>query len=47
MREPERKRIAGWVTEVLAAPEDAAVQARVHGQVKELGAHFPAPADAC
>lgn len=44
MREPEMKRIAGWISEVLARPEDAAVQERVRGQVRELCAHFPAPA---
>ncbi|HQR45953.1 MAG TPA: serine hydroxymethyltransferase [Thermoanaerobaculia bacterium] len=37
----EMKTIAGWIAEVLAAPEDAAVQARVHGKVKELTAAFP------
>jgi glycine hydroxymethyltransferase len=37
----EMKTIAGWISEVLAAPEDAAIQARVHGKVRELAAAFP------
>jgi glycine hydroxymethyltransferase len=45
MKEAEMKRIAGWIGEVLARPEDQAVQERVRGQVKELCQHFPAPAD--
>ena len=37
----EMKTIAGWIAEVLAAPEDAAVQQRVQGRVRELTAAFP------
>ncbi len=37
----EMKTIAGWIAEVLAAPEDAAVQQRVLGRVRELTAAFP------
>jgi len=37
----EMKTIAGWIAEVLAAPEDAAVQARIHGEVRALTAAFP------
>jgi glycine hydroxymethyltransferase len=44
MREPEMRAIAGWMGEVLAAPEDRAVQERVRGRVRELGEQFPAPA---
>jgi glycine/serine hydroxymethyltransferase len=33
--------IAGWIGEVLDAPEDVAIQARVRGKVKELTAAFP------
>jgi len=44
MREPEMRTIAGWIGEVLANPEDAAVRERVHGQVRELCRQFPAPA---
>jgi glycine hydroxymethyltransferase len=43
MREPEMKRIAGWIGEVLAHPNEAGVQQRVRGQVRELCEHFPAP----
>jgi glycine hydroxymethyltransferase len=43
MREPEMRAIAGWISEVLAAPEDQTVQRRVRGQVRELGKQFPAP----
>jgi glycine hydroxymethyltransferase len=46
MREPEMRRIGDWIAEVLANPQDAAVQGRVRGQVRELCQQFPAPADA-
>ena len=46
MRETEMNRIAGWIAEVLNAPEDTTVQTRVRGQVEELCRHFPAPAEA-
>ncbi len=46
MREPEMRRIAAWMTEVLAAPEDTAVQKRVRGAVEEMCKSFPAPANA-
>jgi glycine hydroxymethyltransferase len=45
MREPEMRSIAGWIGEVLGSPDDKAVQACVRGQVRELGRHFPAPAN--
>jgi glycine hydroxymethyltransferase len=44
MREPEMRQVAGWIADVLAAPQDEAVQKRVRGQVRELGQQFPAPA---
>jgi glycine hydroxymethyltransferase len=47
MRETEMRQIAAWIGEVLAAPEDTAVQARVRGQVRELCLQFPAPANEC
>jgi glycine hydroxymethyltransferase len=47
MREPEMRAIAGWIGEVLAHAEDAAIQERVRGRVRELCQQFPAPADAC
>jgi glycine hydroxymethyltransferase len=43
MREPEMRTIAGWIGDVLAAPDDKKVQERVRGQVRELGKQFPAP----
>ena len=44
MREAEMRSIAGWIGEVLAAPEDKALLERIRGQVRELCSHFPAPA---
>ena len=38
--------IAGWIGDVLSAPEDAAARERVRGQVRELCRQFPAPANA-
>lgn len=43
MNEPEMRTIAGWIGQVLASPEDAAIQQKVRGQVRELGKQFPAP----
>ncbi len=37
----EMRTIAGWIGEVLDAPEDTAIQARVHAKVRELTAAFP------
>src|SRR6185436_14320409 len=45
MRELEMRSIAGWIGEVLSNPSDQAIQQRVRGQVRELGAQFPAPAN--
>jgi glycine hydroxymethyltransferase len=44
MKEPEMRTIAGWIGAVLAAAEDEKLQARIRGQVGELGQQFPAPA---
>jgi glycine hydroxymethyltransferase len=41
MREPEMRKIAGLIAEVLADVEDAGRQARVAGKVRELSAGFP------
>ena len=46
MKEAEMKRVAAWIVEVLAAPEDAKVLDRVRGSVRELCRQFPAPAEA-
>ncbi len=43
MTEPEMKQIAVWMAQVVAAPSDAALHAKVAGEVKELCARFPAP----
>ena len=43
MREPEMKQIAAWMAQVVEAPTDAALHAKVAGEVKELCAKFPAP----
>jgi glycine hydroxymethyltransferase len=43
MGEAEMVRIAGWMDEVMSAPEDEAVATRVAGQVHEMCAAFPAP----
>src|SRR5205823_11985892 len=40
MRETEMRQIAAWIGEVLAAPDDAKVQARVRGQALELCSHY-------
>jgi glycine hydroxymethyltransferase len=45
MREPEMRIIAGWIADVLAKPDDKALQARVRDQVRELGQQFAAPAN--
>jgi glycine hydroxymethyltransferase len=46
MRETEMRQIAGWIGDVLAAPDDEAIQHRVRSAVLDLGKHYPAPADA-
>jgi glycine hydroxymethyltransferase len=43
MREPEMRAIAGWIGQVLAAPDDKKLQDRIRGQVREMGQAFPAP----
>jgi glycine hydroxymethyltransferase len=41
MGEAEMKTIAGWIGEVLDAPEDLAIQARIKEKVRELTSAFP------
>jgi glycine hydroxymethyltransferase len=41
MKEPEMKLIAGWMSEVLADPENETVQTSVRARVKELCERFP------
>lgn len=43
MKEPEMRRLGGWIVEILRAPEDTALQARVRGEVRTLAAGFPVP----
>ncbi len=45
MKESEMKRIGGWIARVLAAPDDAAVQETVRGEVRAMCRHFPVPDD--
>jgi glycine hydroxymethyltransferase len=41
MRESEMRQIGGWIDEILQAPSDEAVAARVRGQVLDLCRAFP------
>lgn len=41
MREDEMRQIARWIAEVLAAPDDLRVRARVQGEVRALCDQFP------
>lgn len=41
MKEEEMRRIGRWMAQVLSAPDDEAVKARVRGEVHELCASFP------
>lgn len=43
MKEGEMKQIAAWMAQVVAAPSDASLQAKISGEVKELCSKFPAP----
>jgi glycine hydroxymethyltransferase len=45
MKEAEMRRIAGWITEVLAKPDDPATAERVRGGVREICQQYPAPAE--
>jgi glycine hydroxymethyltransferase len=46
MCETEMRQIGGWIGEILSSPEEEGVQKRIRSQVMELGAQYPAPADA-
>ncbi len=46
MKEEEMRRIGRWIAQVLAAPDDPAVKARVRGEVQELCQSFPIYAEA-
>ncbi len=43
MKEAEMGQIAAWIDEVAQAPAEAARQARIAGEVRELCSRFPAP----
>jgi glycine hydroxymethyltransferase len=43
MREPEMAQIATWIDQVMARPDDEALQQQIAGAAKELCATFPAP----
>ena len=43
MKEAEMETIAGFINEVLTAPGDAEVRARVKAKVRALTAKFPLP----
>jgi glycine hydroxymethyltransferase len=43
MTEPEMRQIAAWMDAVVTAPTDAALHARIAGEIRELCAKFPAP----
>jgi glycine hydroxymethyltransferase len=45
MKEAEMRQVARWITDVLTAPTDNAVLARVRGAVGELSKQFPAPSE--
>jgi glycine hydroxymethyltransferase len=45
MKENEMRQIAQWIDQVLREPENGTVQERVHGAVRDLCTHFPAPAE--
>ncbi|MGE0550381.1 MAG: serine hydroxymethyltransferase [Kofleriaceae bacterium] len=43
MREAEMRQIAAWMDRVVNAPSDAALHAKIAGEIQELCAKFPAP----
>ena len=43
MKASEMTRIAGWIDDVLRAPEDVALADRVAAEIRELCTSFPAP----
>jgi glycine hydroxymethyltransferase len=43
MKLPEMKRLAAWMDQVVSAPSDDALIARIAGEVKEMCRGFPAP----
>ncbi|MFO0809874.1 MAG: serine hydroxymethyltransferase [Gemmataceae bacterium] len=45
MKTSEMKQIAGWIADVLTAPDDVAIRERVRGKVHDMCRQFPAPAE--
>lgn len=43
MKEDEMRKVGAWILEVLRAPEDAAVIARVREEIREFARTFPVP----
>ncbi|TMQ19832.1 MAG: serine hydroxymethyltransferase [Deltaproteobacteria bacterium] len=43
MAEAEMRQVAAWMDAVVSAPDDAALHARIAGEIRELCAKFPAP----
>jgi glycine hydroxymethyltransferase len=43
MKEPEMRLVGAWMDEVVSNPLDESRIARIHGEVRELCARFPAP----
>ncbi|MFQ5730516.1 MAG: serine hydroxymethyltransferase [Planctomycetaceae bacterium] len=43
MNDDEMRRVGGWILDVLKAPEDDALIARVRGEVREFARQFPVP----
>ncbi len=43
MKEDEMKRVGAWILEVLAAPEDDSVAAKVAGEIEQFASAFPVP----
>lgn len=43
MKEDEMKKVGAWILEVLAAPEDDSVCAKVRGEIRDFAQAFPVP----
>ena len=43
MREPEMRRIAAWIAQILANPADTAIQARIRAEVTEFARQYQVP----
>ena len=43
MKQDELRKVGGWILEVLAAPEDEAINNRVKAEIAEFASDFPVP----